>query len=75
MIKFTPAEWSKLRERLLNEYPRSFILISWVCKRELGFTVRDHSTYADQYGNGTAHTIYLDFYDDAKETWFRLKYL
>jgi hypothetical protein len=50
-------------------------MISWAMKRELGFAVRRHidpdkvSPFAD-----TA-VFYLDFYDEAKEIMFRLKYL
>lgn len=68
MIKLTVQEWNNLRHKLMQVYPVSWIAISWVSKRELGFTVRDHHDH-----NGT--TVYLDFYDDGKEAWFRLKHL
>jgi hypothetical protein len=51
-------------------------------QRELGFTTRLHREWIaedgagqyDGYGN-YQESIYLDFVDDAKETFFRLKYL
>ena len=45
-------------------------------KRELGFTVRKRDVWLGQDpGMGYATMVYLDFFDDAKETWFALKYL
>lgn len=36
-----PYEWSKISARITAEFGSS-IMISWKCKRELGFTVRRH---------------------------------
>jgi len=41
------------------------MLIREAMRRELGFTIR-----ADTFRT----LVYLDFYDDAKQTWFMLKY-
>ena len=74
MITLTPMEWNKIQNQLLDDWPRSHIILRSVMKRELGFTVRKHDVWLGS-GKGYATTVYLDFFDDAKETWFVLKYL
>jgi len=115
MIKLSHDDWAKIKHKLVTEYGKS-ILISYVCKQKLGFIVRDHKAWTDNWkykqelqqyedvqqamqnritgGNSNqndfaldmllaappvkghyTYYIALDFYDDAKETWFRLKYL
>jgi hypothetical protein len=81
-------EWSVLFRQLLQDFGAK-IAISSVCRRELGFTIRRHKGleehpkeiwevmksegwhqryhYQDQ--------IHLDFYNQAQQTWFVLKYL
>jgi len=73
MITLTPLEWNRIRDQLRNDWPRSYVVMRSVMKRELGFTVREHRWYSDQHG--TERQVFLDFYDDVKETWFRLRYL
>ena len=73
MLTLTVKEWNKLYKQLNEEWPRSVMMIRSKMKEELGFTVREHRWYSEQHG--TQKQICLDFYDDAKETWFRLKYL
>jgi hypothetical protein len=84
MVKITTDQWIKIHRQLSNDFPISHTLIRDVMKRELGFTVRKHEEWHDRnvesrdQGYGTKYRteeIYLDFYDDAKETWFRLRYL
>lgn len=73
-IKLTEQQWEKIQKDLIVQYPASYTLISWVTKRELGFTVRHHT----EWGNGMVNSnvvVYLDFYDDHLETIFRLKHL
>ena len=41
IIFHRPSEWAELAERLRTEYGPS-IMISFTCKRKLGFTVRHH---------------------------------
>lgn len=78
-IKLTRAEWKPIADRLSAECPKSWTTITFVQKRELGFTVRYHQEklYDGTEGNGysTKNYICLDFYDDVKETYFRMKYL
>jgi hypothetical protein len=42
-------------------------------KSVLGFTVRFNNYWHEDIK--VRHTVYLDFFDDQKETLFRLKYL
>ncbi len=76
-IELTHKEWNELKDRLVAEYG-SKILISWVCRRELGFTVREHRHFVirkdieNWRDNRTC--ICLDFYDEAMKSWFILKY-
>lgn len=71
-LVYSERDWNKLWASILKEYPPS-INISWVCKRELGFTVRKH-TYWDREGRAYIHEVHLDFYDEAMKTLFILKY-
>ena len=75
MLTLTANEWKNIRRKIKEEYhwKPSVLLIRETMKRELGFTTRYHKTYS--HDRGTMETIYLDFYDDAMETLFRLKYL
>jgi hypothetical protein len=67
MITLNNEQWSKIAEQIRAEYPPSVLMISWITRRELGFTVRQ-----GVYGSGK---VFLDFYDDGKEMWFTLRYL
>ena len=71
MITLSKFEWIPLQQRLVEEHGLSIMNISWVCRRELGFTIRYHQ----QSVNNDETITCLDFYDDAKETFFRIKYL
>ena len=74
-IHLSTDEWNKIRRRIKKEYQvdkPSILLIKSVLKRELGFSVRLHSEWVN---DNRRESIYLDFYDDALETIFRLKYL
>ena len=84
-----PHEWYNLSYRLRDEYGISIMLISDRCKRELGFTVRHHKGLAphdpieweSMKEEGWTHRyhyeeqVHLDFYNEAQQTWFMLKYL
>ena len=83
-IRLTTSQWHQIRQLIRQEYPTqgSVLIIRSVMQRELGFTTRLHREWIaedgagqyDGYGN-YQESIYLDFVDDAKETFFRLKYL
>jgi len=74
MLTLTVVEWAKIRKQIKEEYSwkPSILLIRDVMRRELGFVTR-YQEYSQTHG--TKEAIYLDFYDDAMETLFRLKYL
>ena len=89
IIFHKPYEWYGLAERLRTEYGQSIMLISSRCKRELGFTVRHHKglephdavEWEAMKSEGWKHRyhyeeqVHLDFYNQAQQTWFVLKYL
>lgn len=79
-----PYEWEEISAKLIKDYGPS-ILISWKCKRELGFTVRHHQglkqadyskEFIDLKGRYYYSTeVHLDFYSEAAQSFFVLKYL
>jgi hypothetical protein len=75
MLTLTVSEWTKIRKQLKEEYPwkPSVVLIREVMRRELGFNIRYHREYTEQ--SGSVETIIVDFYNEAAESFFRLKYL
>jgi hypothetical protein len=66
-IEISQKEYSILIDRLVAEYGLR-IRLSWVSRRELGFSIRTHRP---RYG---CEQIYLDFFDAASKTFFLLKY-
>jgi hypothetical protein len=73
MITLSASEWAKLSVQLTEDYGRSTMLLRNKQKEVLGFTVR-YGVY--EYANNVmGRGIFLDFFDDTKETWFRMKYL
>lgn len=64
---------------IVSEYGKK-IAITWVCKRELGFTVRRHTEYQLQVEDRWSSyprkntKVHLDFYDEQMRTLFLLKY-
>ena len=74
-IELTHKQWETLKARLLADYGRT-ILISFVCKRELGFTIREHRRRDDKQGHWQDQysVICLDFYTEQQKSFFVLKY-
>lgn len=70
------VEWEQLKLKLVkeNELKPSIFMIREVMKRELGFTTRMHRQWDPGMVNYQEHML-LDFWNDEKETFFRLKYL
>jgi hypothetical protein len=82
-------EFEELHHGLLEEYGRATMLVSWRMRRELGFTIRHHQGlvemdtdtwevmksegFHNRYCNESQ--VHLDFYNQAQQTWFVLKYL
>jgi len=71
-LTLSVRSWQILQERILVDYGRATLLISWRLKANLGFTVRKHTDY-DQDG-WQITTIRLDFYDEQLQTLFLLRY-
>jgi hypothetical protein len=70
---FTERQWNKVYNHIRQDYGDAVILISWRLKEELGFTVRRHRDY-DPVNGHMKDDIRLDFYDEAKMVFFKLKY-
>ena len=54
-ITLEANQWRLIKERLNQDYPRSYTALSYVTRRELGFTPRHHKglvPYLDKYGRG-----------------------
>jgi len=82
-------EFEELHHRLLEEYGRATMLVSWRMKRELGFTIRYHKGLTEHdkdlwevmksegFHNRYHYEdqVHLDFYNEAQQSWFVLKYL
>lgn len=76
MLTLTAVEWRDVCNKIREEYhwkPSVVLIREVIMRRELGFVTRYHQTYSHQHGS--QEIIYLDFYNDAMETLFRLKYL
>lgn len=76
MITLSAREWTEIRKRLLVDYnwKPSVLLIRTTMREQLGFTPRYHSAW-DEQKRKIKETVFLDFFNDEKETLFRLKYL
>lgn len=70
-LVLTHTEWAKVKQQLINDYGFS-ISISWVSRRKLGFTAREHTDYTD----GRYHSaMHIDFYSEEARTFFLLRYM
>ena len=88
IIFHRPHEWTMLQLKLIEDFGNK-ITISFVCRRELGFTVRRHkglvphpdAEWEIMKSEGWPHRfhyeeqVHLDFYSESAKTWFVLKYL
>ena len=81
IIFCSTQHWNDVWQKILADNGAS-IGISWVLKRELGFTVRRHKKWTTFTPPGSLVTrirlekqVHLDFFDEAAVTWFQLKYL
>jgi len=76
-ISITEKEWEKIRTHIKQDYGEKILLITYVLRRELGFTPRIDRKWIDDgdYGSGYQTTVWLDFYNEEQKTFFMLKYL
>lgn len=75
-ITLTHKQHRKIVKQLIETYGQK-ITISFVCRRELGFTFREHQQFND-HNDGWRDkwsTWYVDFYSEEAETMFRLQFL
>jgi hypothetical protein len=83
MIKLTNTQWYIILERIKTEHPVSVWAIGRKQREVLGFTVRGYKDYpelgknkhGEQYYGRPEEGVYLDFWNDAQETFFSMKYL
>lgn len=78
-IVLTEQNWAKLRYQLVQTQPRSVMMIRSKMRDVLGFTDRTHTKWIDKPnkwgGMGYQEIeVHLDFFDEAKRTFFLLKY-
>lgn len=74
-------DWTPIRKRLIKEYGQSIVL-TYAMRERLGFSTRFHTAWLSG-GKGDnelewkypEEQIHLDFYNDAAQTWFQLRYL
>jgi len=89
IIFHSVREFEELHHRLLHEYGRATMLVSWRMKRELGFTIRHHKglvphediEWEMMKDEGRKHRYHyedqvcLDWYSESAMSFFILKYL
>ena len=75
-VAFELEEWERrIWPKIVADYGKA-VNVSWVCKDRLGFTVRRHKVLISDDGHFWDHQIqiHLDFYTEASQTMFLLKY-
>jgi hypothetical protein len=81
IIFCSTKHWDDVWQKILADNSAN-IVISWVLKRELGFTVRQHEKWISFTPPGSLvergrleKQVHLDFFNESALTWFQLKYL
>lgn len=68
-----PYKWEKLRNKLIEDYgPKIFI--GFISKKKLGCSFRTHYKTAEWGVFDAEYDVRIDFYNEAKQTWFLMKY-
>lgn len=74
-------DWMPIRRRLVAEYGQSIVL-TYAMRERLGFSSRYHTEWISggkregEYElKYPEEQIHLDFYNEAAQTWFQLRYL
>ena len=76
-VVLDPPQWVDLKQQLTQDYPASTMLIRSKKRAVLGFTERHHHRWLPGVPGSVGYyqvEVYLDFFDDAKRTFFILKY-
>ena len=89
IIFHNPEDWARVLDRLAEDFG-TMIRMRHIMRRELGFTARDHqglepnrkadptlllTTWEYHQGYHYEQQVHLDFYNEASQSWFILKYL
>jgi hypothetical protein len=81
IIFHKPGLWADIYGMILRDYGQGMMIRSRL-QRELGFTYRNHRALVpNEYqslGMPNMHyeaQVHLDFYNEAAQSWFELKYL
>ena len=74
-MELSEDQWDDIHDKLTHRYQNrpSVLLIRTTMKEELGFTVRRHQKWSDQFG--PKDVILVDFYSAEAATMFRMTYL
>jgi hypothetical protein len=90
IIFHDPEDWYRVLDRLAEDFGQA-IRMRFIMRRELGFTARDHRGLVPNRKLGGVldvfvlvdrpglyhyeQQVHLDFYNEASQSWFILKYL
>ena len=89
IIFHNPEDWYRVLDRLEQDFGHA-IRMRHIMKRELGFTARDHRGLEPNKSQSSLQSlstlqlfqsyyyqqqVHLDFYNEAAQSWFILKYL
>ena len=72
-----PTQWEDLKKQLAQDYPPAVMLLRYKRRELLGFTERHHRRWLPGVPGSVGYyqvEVHLDFFDDAKRTFFTLKY-
>ena len=82
IIFHNTREFEELHHQLFKEYGQSTMMISWKTKRHhKGLAEHDKNTWEMMKSEGFHNRyhyesqVHLDFYNEAQQSWFVLKYL
>jgi len=75
MITLKKKDWHRIKKQIQQDFQAtpSVWLLRSTMKQVLGFTIREGTSW--NVKQGYINRIYLDFFDESKETFFILKYL
>ena len=89
IIFHDPEDWDRVLDRMAEDFG-TVIRMRHIMRRELGFTARDHqglepnnspgslqllTSWEHRQGYHYQQQVHLDFYNEAAQSWFILKYL
>lgn len=74
-IVLSTSKWTRLKSKLLEDYPKSVVLIRQRSRETLGFVAREYEEWNTDSGRWSMNSdVRLDFYNEPKRTMFILKY-